>query len=152
MKTLFIYGLGLLALTALATDIDLKQRVVTFTNLQGRVYDSVQLTRANNTGVIYSTENGGGMVFYTNLAPAQLAGWGLDTNLAQIYLDEQAAKLEAKLEAEQARQRQAEANHQLILKQQRINAEYHRTNIPAEPTYDRGRARPTGRNRIGDSS
>jgi hypothetical protein len=90
---------GLAISTPAQTDTDLKLRTVTFTNLQGRVFENVRLSRANKDGVVYLTDDGGGMVLYTNLSPDLLAMWNLKTNLGQLYLDRIEARLQAKKRA-----------------------------------------------------
>jgi hypothetical protein len=64
-------------------DINLTNRVATFTNLEGRLFTSVQLVRADADGIIYRMPEGtgGGRVSYTNLAPGLLQSFGIPTNL-----------------------------------------------------------------------
>jgi hypothetical protein len=73
--------------------ITFTNRFATFTNLQGRVYDHVQLIRADANGIIYRMEDGGGFISFTNLAPATLQELGVPTN--RIALAEQRALLRA---------------------------------------------------------
>jgi virulence-associated protein VapD len=103
--TWLIFGvLGSITISSLAqVDIDLKLRPVTFTNLQGRVYENVRLSRANNDGVAYFTDGGGGMVLYTNLAPVLLAAWSIPTNSGSLYLERIEAKRRDKIKAELGR-------------------------------------------------
>src|ERR1019366_3024502 len=68
-------------------------RFATITNLQWRVYQSVQLVRADLDGFIYLQEGGGGFISYTNLTPATLQEFGVPTN--RIALAEQRALLRA---------------------------------------------------------
>ena len=145
MKSILLFMLGL-AIRTSGADIDLKERVATFTNLQGRIYENVTLRRANKDGVIYSTDNGGGMVLYTNLNPNQLAAWNLSTNLAQEYLDRLEWKRQAKIQAELDRQHEAELDRQEKARAQRAADEYRRTNQVIE-YYSPPRVTP--RNRIG---
>ena len=59
-------------------DLTLTNRAITFTNLEGRVYKSVDLVRANLDGVIWRDDNGsGGQISYTNLAPEFLSKIGV---------------------------------------------------------------------------
>ncbi|MFO1487191.1 MAG: hypothetical protein U1F65_01820 [Verrucomicrobiota bacterium] len=67
-------------------------RFATFTNLQGKAYERVELVRADAFSVLYRTGSGAGRVFFTNLAPSVLGGLGFDTNSAQT-----AARLEEEL-------------------------------------------------------
>jgi hypothetical protein len=64
--------------------IDLKHRVVTFSDLRGVGWTNVALVSANLDGIIFSTEGGGGMVSFTNLSPALLDRWGIPTNRITI--------------------------------------------------------------------
>jgi|ERR1035437_1104074 hypothetical protein len=91
----------LLIIGANAQTIDLKLRAATFTNLQSRVFENVQLVNANADGVVWETlpdKDGNtklGMVIYTNLDCSDLASWGVPTNRAQIYIKRMAAQKEA---------------------------------------------------------
>lgn len=133
-------------LSAMATDIDLKQRVVTFTNLEGRAFENVRLSLANNNGVVYLNDNGGGLVCYTNLSLGQLSAWNLSTNLPQAFLDRKERARQARIQAELDRQHQEELIRQANERARRAAEEYRRTNT--EPEI-RGRPFPTPRNRIG---
>ena len=146
MKTISLFLLTL-GIGSSAADVDLKERVVTFTNLQGRIYENVTLRRANSDGVIYSTDNGGGMVLYTNLNPNQLAAWNLSTNLAQEYLDRLEWKRQAKIQAELDRQHQVELMRQAREQERAAAAERLRTNPPPEMPVRRPYVTP--RNSIG---
>jgi|SRR5579862_2270286 len=65
-------------------DIILSNKTATFTNLQGRVFQAVQLIRGDWDGVIWRDGVGGGRVCYTNLNPAMLEAWGIPTNRIEI--------------------------------------------------------------------
>ena len=78
-----VAGMGLWSAIAGAQDITLN-KTVTFTNLQGRRFETVQLTAADWDGVIWRDGTGGGRVCYTNLDPALLHAWGLPTNRIAI--------------------------------------------------------------------
>ncbi len=81
--------------TAQASDtIDLKQTVVTFTNLHNEVFTNVSLSSANLDGVTYFYEGGGGFVSYTNLPPGLLVQWGIPTNRIDIAIQRAADKAE----------------------------------------------------------
>jgi len=54
----------------LPTSIELGGRLVTVTNINGRVYDNINLQRADRTGVIYTAEGGGGRIKLSEL-PAE---------------------------------------------------------------------------------
>jgi hypothetical protein len=146
MKTItgIIY---LLPAVLMAADIDLGQREVTFTNLQGKVYEGVILKRAIRDGVLYSTENGGGMVYYTNLSLVQISAWGLSTNLPQEFLDRKESERQAKIQAEMDRKNQIEIIRQDRERDRQAAAERLRTNPPPERPAVRPRVTP--RNQIG---
>jgi hypothetical protein len=67
-----------------AQDVNLTNRVTTFTNLQGQTFTAVQLVRGDLDGVIWRKESGGGRVCYTNLNPVLLEAWGIPTNRIEI--------------------------------------------------------------------
>jgi hypothetical protein len=52
-------------------------KIVTFTNLQGRTFKNVELVRAYELGVVYRAPEGGGLVPYGSLSPSLLKEWGL---------------------------------------------------------------------------
>lgn len=68
------------------SDIDLGGKVMTFTNLQGRVYENVRLEHATLDGVVYSLTNtiGGGMVKYKDLSTNFLASLNIPADRIQI--------------------------------------------------------------------
>lgn len=95
-------------------NIDLGEKVCTFTNLQGRTYESVRLATANLDGIIYRTDAGGGMISFTNLAPELLTAWRIPTNrigLAweRIVQRQAASENKARLRATQQQQAVARA-------------------------------------------
>ena len=67
----------LLGGAALAQDVTFTNRVVTFTNLEGRLFPNVTLVKANRDGVIWHDGASGGLASYTNLSPALLKEWGI---------------------------------------------------------------------------
>ena len=69
----------LISITTQAQEINLTNRVATFTNLEGRVYKAVHVVKGTADGIVYREQEstGGGLVSYTNLAPALLAAWGI---------------------------------------------------------------------------
>mgnify|MGYP001546784762 CR=1 FL=1 len=95
------------------SDIDLGHRTATFTNLQGRVYQDVQLDRATLDGLIYSkpTDSTIGMVKYSDLNTNFLTSLKIPADRIQI-----AARRQAALAAE-TKQYDA-ASHRLALQQQ----------------------------------
>ena len=104
--------------------ITFANRQETLTNLEGRVYDRVELVRADLDGIVYRNESGGGRICYTNLSAATLEALGIDTNRIAIAAERASMSAEqrkadyarrmqeaaAKLQEEQLRQQaQAEA-------------------------------------------
>jgi hypothetical protein len=89
-RSVTLIRLGLLLLTAWAPqarlafgqDITFTNRLVTFTNLQGRIYNGVVLVKADLDGVLWREVAGDGLgwVCYTNVSPALLEAWGIPSN------------------------------------------------------------------------
>lgn len=81
------------------SDIDLGGKIVTFTNLQGHVYDGVRLEHATLDGVVYSVTNGigGGMVKFKDLSTNFLADLNIPADRIQIAAQRQQADAERKL-------------------------------------------------------
>ena len=74
--------------------ITFTNKIVTFTNLQGRIYQDVRLTRADLVGIIYREGAGGGRVCYTNLPAAFLESLGISSNwiaAAEVRADRRGA-------------------------------------------------------------
>jgi hypothetical protein len=119
MKTLLPVCLVLLVSTGAfgGTDIDLGGKVVTFTNLQGRVFPDVRLEHANLDGVIYSLTNGagGGMVKFKDLSPNFLASLNIPLDRLQTAQQRERASAEQRL-------RYDAAVRALALKQQQQEA------------------------------
>jgi len=65
-------------------DITFTNKTVTFTNLEGRAFNAVQLTRGDWDGVIWRDAASGGRVCYTNLHPAFMEAWHIPTNRIAI--------------------------------------------------------------------
>lgn len=92
--------------------ITFTNRFATFTDLRGRVYEGVELVRADFDAIIYLTPTGGGQVYYTNLAPKTLQEFGIPTNRIELAALRAEARrqqrLQAALEAqaEEARERE----------------------------------------------
>ena len=72
--------------------VDLKDQTATFTNLQGRVYENVQLKRATTDGLIYCDTNSSalGMVHYPDLPPGFLAGLKIPDSMITAAAQRQA--------------------------------------------------------------
>ena len=118
MKALWILCLTGLPLGAFAdSDIDLGGKIMTFTNLQGRVYENVRLDHATLDGVIYSVTNGvgGGMVKFKDLSPEFLTSLNIPADRIQV------AQQRDQVRAEQ-KERYDAAVRALALKQQQKDA------------------------------
>jgi hypothetical protein len=119
------------------SDINLGGKVMTFTNLQGRVFANVRLDRATLDGVIYSLADtnaiGGGMVKYKDLSTNFLADLNIPADRIQIALQRD------KVRAAQKQRYNAELQA-LALKQQQdsalafSNALVQASNSAANPT------------------
>lgn len=113
--------------STLANDaIDLNDRTATFTNLQGRVYENVQLKRATADGLIYSDTNSSaiGMVHYGDLPTGFLTSLKIpDSMIAE------AAQRQAKLAAQ--KQQYDAAVRQLALEEKTNNVAKLATPTPA---------------------
>jgi len=106
MKTLTLVLVSLLVSfrAFCGTDIDLGGKVVTFTNLQGRVFADVKLEHANLDGVIYSLTNGtgGGMVKFKDLDPSLLTSLNIPPERLQIAQQREKADAERKVQYDAA--------------------------------------------------
>jgi hypothetical protein len=95
------------------SDIDLGGKIVTFTNLQGHVYEGVKLEHATLDGVVYSVTNGigGGMVKFKDLSTNFLADLNIPADRVQLAAQRAQADAERK-------QRYDAAVRALAIKQQ----------------------------------
>jgi hypothetical protein len=93
--------------------IEFKDQTATFTNLQGKVYQDVELKRATQDGLIYSTkdDHAVGMVHYADLSPSTLTS----LKIPQAYIEE-AARRQQQLALQ--KQQYDAAAHQLALQEQ----------------------------------
>jgi hypothetical protein len=90
-------------------DISLSNKTATFTNLEGRLFEEVQLVGGDWDGVIWRKRVGGGRVCYTNLNPALLEAWEIPTNRIGIAraraerkaLSDARDRVEAQIQAQQ---------------------------------------------------
>lgn len=96
------------ATICMSQDIQFTDRVVTFTNLQGNLFEGVSLIKADLDGVIWRKEASGGRVIFTNLSPELIESWGIPTNRIAIAR-ERAAK--------------SAANHSAMLHERAIDAQ-----------------------------
>lgn len=90
-------------------EITFTNRVVTFTNLQGRTYRNVDLVRADNMGLVYQSDGQWGMVRYTNLSAQTIQDLGLPADKVTALADaekQRAARMEEL--AAQERERMAD--------------------------------------------
>lgn len=66
--------------SARGDDITFTNQNATFTNLQGQLYQGVQLVRGDLDGLIWRDGASGGRICYTNLAPDLLESFGISSN------------------------------------------------------------------------
>ena len=112
MRHYLLTLVALIALQAKASEIiDLKQRVATFTNLQGEAFTEVRLTYGDSDGLVWRKGASGGRVCYTNLDVSFLEQWGIPTNRIEIARQriEAASASRARARAMVAAQAAAEA-------------------------------------------
>ena len=69
-----------LVLPVVAAEVTFTNKVVSFTNLEGKVYEHVSLVKSDREGVIWRSGASGGRVAYTNLHPQVLQRLGVETN------------------------------------------------------------------------
>lgn len=105
---LLIPALTLTATAETNSVITFTNRYETITNLQGQVYEHVELVRADLDGIVYRCEGGGGRISYTNMFPDKLEALGIDTNRIAIAA-ERAAMNAAQRKADYARRTQEAA-------------------------------------------
>src|SRR5215472_10990400 len=86
MRTTILIAVAGAMLSASAEDIIFTNKVATFTNLQGKVFKSVQLVKGDLDGVIWRDEASGGRICYTNLHADILESWGISSNRIDIAL------------------------------------------------------------------
>ena len=80
-RILLLLVLGFVGVAAGQDTIAFTNKVVTFTNLQGRAFRDVRLVRADLDGIIYQEgATSGGRVYYTNLPVAFLESLGISSN------------------------------------------------------------------------
>lgn len=100
MKALLAVCIGSLVSICAADqkDIDLGGKLMTFTNLQGRIYENVRLERGTLDGVIYSLTNGagGGMVKYKDLSTNFLSDLNIPADRVQIAQQRDVVRAEQK--------------------------------------------------------
>jgi hypothetical protein len=100
----------------LAQDIVFTNKIVTFTNTEGRVYKNVLLTKAKAEGIIWKegdTGVGGGMVPYTKLSPGTLRMLGIPVE----RIEQAKVRAEDKAAAAAAVQTQPATADDALLKQ-----------------------------------
>ena len=114
VKTHIQLALLAVAVTTQAQEINLTNRLATFTNLEGRVYKTVHLVKATAEGVIWKEDGsvGGGLVNYTNLAPGLIESWGIPPERVEMAK----ARAAAKAQAAAALRGQSEADAAYVLK------------------------------------
>jgi hypothetical protein len=153
MKTMVPVCLALLVAGGASGDSDiyLGGRLLTFTNLQGRVFANVKLERANLDGVIYSLTNGagGGMVKFKDLSTNFLASLNIPLDRLQIAQQREKASAEQKLRYDAAvralalKQRQQEAIDASNALAQAANAATNQSAASSQPPSGRTKERKT---------
>ena len=113
MKTAIL--LFFISASCFAGDITFTNKIATFTNLQGRLYDTVLIERANSSGIVYRSGGTLGMVAYTNLSPATLEEIGvpldrLDAAKARAEQSRLLAVQQMKMDAEEESRLQNPSN------------------------------------------
>jgi len=103
-------------LFASGQNIVFTNRTETFTNLQGQLFKSAELLRADPSGLVWKTETGAGRIVYTNLDDSFLVKFGIPTNW--IVQSAQRAAAKAKADA-QYRSEQATAFRQMMAEKQK---------------------------------
>lgn len=83
-------------LSCFAEDLTFTNRILTFTNLQGKAFVQVELVRADLDGLIWRSGSMGGRVCYTNLDPLLLESLGIPTNRIKVAQ----ARAESRAESE----------------------------------------------------
>ena len=100
-----LLGMTLCAVPVYCQDvIELPHQPVTITNLQGRVYENVELERATLDGLIYSSTNSSmvGLIHYRTLSTNFLASLNIPANRIQISEEREAIQAEQKRQYEEA--------------------------------------------------
>jgi hypothetical protein len=100
------------AQSAKTADIFFTNKFVTFTNLQGRIFQQVQLLSGDWDGVIWRDDMCAGRVSYTNLSTAFLDAWDIPTN--RIGVARKRAEHRAVLEARERLEVQIQAEAQRL--------------------------------------
>ena len=117
---------SLLALTVLdapGQDVTFTNKTATFTNLEGRAFKEVQITRGDWDGVIWRDGVSGGRVCYTNLHPAFMEAWGIPTNRIGIARARAERKAVSDAQFRAARQLQAQADFAARAKENALEAD-----------------------------
>jgi hypothetical protein len=73
------------------TSLELGGKIVTVTNLSGKVYENIKLVRAEPAGIIFMTEGGGGMLPLATLPEEFLFQLGVPTNWPGVTYASRAA-------------------------------------------------------------
>ena len=96
-----------LPLICSAQEITFTNLTATFTNLEGRVFSNVALSKADLDGVIWHGDGSAGRICFTNLSPELLESWNIPTNRISIAA-ERAAKRAAAAKRERLNAAQGE--------------------------------------------
>lgn len=138
MKAAVFFVLSVLSISA--QDINLKNRVVSFRDLQGRAYFNVTLVRGDLDGLIWRDKKGsGGRICYTNLSADFLDTLGIPPERIAVAGDRAAQKAVADARYRAGLASQAEARRLASLKAQAelaTNAVVAAQGSNQEPPYD----------------
>jgi hypothetical protein len=114
----------LLALAAMhiqAQDIAFTNKTAAFTNLQGKIFEEVQIIRGDWDGIVWREGVSGGRVTYTNLHPCFLQAWGIPTN--RIGIARARAERKAVSDAQYRAARQFQAQWDLLAREKQADQE-----------------------------
>lgn len=98
------------SLPVVAQVITFTNKAVTFTTLEGTVYRSVNLVKADSHGITWRSGASGGRVAYTNLAAETLDNWGVPTNYIGRLMAQEAVRRQAPQPADPALQQAEQDN------------------------------------------
>lgn len=100
------------ACTGEVADFTFTNRFATFTNLQGRLYEHVELVRAIGTGIIYRHGGESELIRYTNLSDQTIEGFGIsaDRKSASVAAEKERAASLAAIAAQEREQMADPAN------------------------------------------
>lgn len=98
-------------------DVDLRNRVVTFTKLDGQMLREVQIVRGDQDGIVWRKAASGGRICYTNMSADLLESWGISSNRIQVARERAAKKALSDAQYRAQRSKAAQAEREARLKQ-----------------------------------